>query len=133
MLKQSSSRMKKALAVLLAVLFVASLTAVAVSARGGGGWGGRGGWGGYGGWGMMGAYPYYGYGLGDCGLGLGGCGYGLGYGGYGGVPYMTGQYPAPEISTQAPASTQDQYSNQAPPQNQPPKKQSHKKQPPKDP
>jgi len=58
MLKQSSSRMKKALAVLLAVLFVASLTAVAVSARGGGGWGGRGGWGGYGGWCMMGESPY---------------------------------------------------------------------------
>ena len=32
MLKQSSSRMKKVLAVLLAVLFVVSLTAVAVSA-----------------------------------------------------------------------------------------------------
>jgi hypothetical protein len=79
---------------------------------------------------MMGAYPYYGYGLGYGGLGMMG---GLGYGGYGGDPYMTGQYPAPEISTQAPASTQDQYSNQAPPQNQPPKKQSHKKQPPKDP
>ena len=32
MLKQSSSRMKKVLAILLAVLFVVSLTAVAVSA-----------------------------------------------------------------------------------------------------
>ena len=32
MLKQSSSRMKEVLAILLAVLFVASLTAVAVSA-----------------------------------------------------------------------------------------------------
>ena len=32
MLKQSSSRMKKVLAILLAVLFIASLTAVAVSA-----------------------------------------------------------------------------------------------------
>jgi hypothetical protein len=46
---------------------------------------------------------------------------GLGYGGYGGDPYMTGQYPAPEISTQAPASTQDQYSNQAPPSKPAPK------------
>ena len=34
-MEQSSSRMKKVLAVLLAVLFVASLTAVAVSAHGG--------------------------------------------------------------------------------------------------
>ena len=37
MLKQSSSRMKKILAILLAVFFVLSVTAVAVSARGGGG------------------------------------------------------------------------------------------------
>ncbi len=36
MLKQSSSRMKKVLAILLVVLFVVSLTVVAVSARGGG-------------------------------------------------------------------------------------------------
>ncbi len=35
MLKQSSSRIKKALAILLAVLFVVSLTAVSASARDG--------------------------------------------------------------------------------------------------
>jgi hypothetical protein len=48
MLKQSSSKMKKVLSILLAVLFVVSLTAVAASAYGGGhgrGWGD----GGYGG------------------------------------------------------------------------------------
>jgi len=39
MLKQSSSKMKKVLAISLIVLFVVSLTAVAVEARGGG-WGG---------------------------------------------------------------------------------------------
>jgi hypothetical protein len=37
MLKQSSSRMKKVLVILLAVLFVLSLTAVAASAQGNGG------------------------------------------------------------------------------------------------
>jgi hypothetical protein len=45
MLKQSSSRMKKVLAIFMAVLFGVSLTAVAVSAHGnggGGGWGGHG-------------------------------------------------------------------------------------------
>ena len=47
MLKQKFSRMKKVLAILLSVLFIASVTAVAASAHGGGG-----GWGGYGwGWG----------------------------------------------------------------------------------
>jgi hypothetical protein len=59
MLKQSSSRMRKGLAVLLVALFVVSLTSVAASAGGGGwhrhGWGHGGGyghgWGGYGGWG----------------------------------------------------------------------------------
>ena len=39
MLKQSSSRMEKVLVILLAVLFVVSLTAVAASARGGSGGG----------------------------------------------------------------------------------------------
>ena len=45
MSKQSFSRMKKVLAMLLSVLFIASVTAVVASAHGGGG-----GWGGYG-WG----------------------------------------------------------------------------------
>ena len=53
MLKQSSSRLKKVLTILLAVLFVLSVTTVAASAHGGGRWGG--GWGGY---------PYWGYGTG---------------------------------------------------------------------
>jgi hypothetical protein len=44
MLKQSSTRMKMVLAILLAVLFVTSLSAVAVEAHGGGPWGGYG-WG----------------------------------------------------------------------------------------
>jgi hypothetical protein len=44
MLKQSFSRMKKVLAILLSVLFIASVTAVAASAHGGYGWGGYG-WG----------------------------------------------------------------------------------------
>jgi len=51
MLKQTSSRVKKVLAILLAVLFVISVTSVAASAHYGG-WGR--GWGGYGwgpGWG----------------------------------------------------------------------------------
>jgi len=87
MLKQSSSRMKKVLAIFMAVLFWVSLTAVAASAGGGGG-----GWGGYPWWIYgypYGAYPYGAY----------------PYGAYGGVPYMTGQYPAPQTSNQAPAST----------------------------
>ena len=57
MLKSSSSRMKKVLAILLAVLFVFSVTAMAVSARGDGGHGG-----GYSdGYGPGGIYdtPYY--------------------------------------------------------------------------
>ena len=82
MLKQSSSRMKKVLAIFMAVLFWVSLTAVAASAGGGGG-----GWGGYPWW--IYGYPYGAY----------------PYGAYGGVPYMTGQYPAPQTSNQAPAST----------------------------
>jgi len=52
MLNQSSSRIKKVLAISMAVLFVVSLTAVAASAHHGG-FGGRDGygdWGGYG-WG----------------------------------------------------------------------------------
>jgi len=60
MLKQF--RMKKVLAILLAVLFVVSLTAVATSARGGGGGhGGAGGYGEEGGYGPGGVYdtPYY--------------------------------------------------------------------------
>jgi len=53
MLKQSSSRMKKVLAILLAVLFVLSLAAVATSAQGNGGHSG--------GYGPGGIYntPYY--------------------------------------------------------------------------
>jgi hypothetical protein len=50
MLKQEVSRLKKILTILLAVLFVLSVTIVAASAHGGGRWGG--GWGGY---------PYWGY------------------------------------------------------------------------
>ncbi len=46
MLKQTSSRMKKVLAISLAALFVASLTAVSVSAHRWGGHGGGWGWGG---------------------------------------------------------------------------------------
>ena len=69
MLKQSSSKIKKVLSILLAVLFVVSLTAVAASAYGGGygrGWGN----GGYGGVYGLGGYgwdagspfpPYYPY------------------------------------------------------------------------
>jgi hypothetical protein len=49
MLKQLASGIKKVLAILLAVLFVASVTEMAVNAHGGGrvgfGWGGYGGWG----------------------------------------------------------------------------------------
>jgi hypothetical protein len=48
MLKQKVSRLKQILTILLAVLFVLSLTTVAASAHGGGRWG----WGGY---------PYCGY------------------------------------------------------------------------
>jgi hypothetical protein len=57
MLKQKLSRPKKILTILLAVLFVLSLTTVAASAHGGG----HGGFGGYWGWG---GYPYWGYGTG---------------------------------------------------------------------
>jgi hypothetical protein len=64
MLKQSSSRMKKVLSVLLTILFVLSATAVAASAYGGGH--GRGCDGGYGyGWdngGYGGVYGLGGYG-----------------------------------------------------------------------
>jgi hypothetical protein len=51
MLKPQVSKIKKVLTILLAVLFVASVTAIAASAHGGGGWG----WGGH---------PYWGYGTG---------------------------------------------------------------------
>jgi hypothetical protein len=55
MLKQSSSRMKKVMSILLAVLFVVSLTSVAASARpgwySGGAWGFGGSWGDGLGWG----------------------------------------------------------------------------------
>jgi hypothetical protein len=58
MLKQSSSGTRKALAALMVVLFVVSLTAVAASAKGGSYWrdgghgsyGGNRHYGGYGGW-----------------------------------------------------------------------------------
>ena len=55
MLKQSSIKMRMILAILLAILFVTSLTAVAVEAHGGGPWGGWGSWRpGWGGWGYGG-------------------------------------------------------------------------------
>jgi hypothetical protein len=80
--------MKKVLSILFAVLFVASLTAVTVSAKGGSYTGVAAGvgypWWGYG-------YPYHAYPA-DTGL-----------------PYMMGQYSAPATSIQAPtpvASTQ---------------------------
>jgi flagellar basal body-associated protein FliL len=67
MLTQSSSKMKKVLAILLAVLFVVSLTAMAASAHHGSlGWGGFGAWGGYGCglpgpvWGLPNSAPAYG-------------------------------------------------------------------------
>jgi len=82
-LKQSSTRMKKVLSILFSVLFVASLTAVTVGAKGGSYWSGYGGWGGYPWWGY--GYPYQAYPA-DTGL-----------------PYMMGQYPAPATSIQAPA------------------------------
>jgi len=75
--------MKKVLSILFAVLFVASLTAVTVSAKGGSYWSGYGGWGGYPWWGY--GYPYQAYPT-DTGL-----------------PYMMGKYPAPATSIQAPA------------------------------
>jgi hypothetical protein len=53
MLKQKVSRIKKVLTILLAVLFVLSVTTLAVSAHGGGRWG---------------AYPYWGYGTGCVGV-----------------------------------------------------------------
>src|SRR5208283_3238228 len=55
MLKQKVSRLKKILIILLAVLFVLSVTTMAVSAHGGGRWGGIWGWG---------IHPYSGYGTG---------------------------------------------------------------------
>jgi hypothetical protein len=58
MLKQSSS-VQKILVILLAVLFVLSVTTVAVSAHGGGRLGGVWGWG---------IYPYWGYGTGCVGV-----------------------------------------------------------------
>lgn len=71
MLKQSSNRMKKGIAVFFVVLFVASLTTVSVSAKGGSYWRGYGNYGihghhgGYGDWGYgLGAYPYIGVGVG---------------------------------------------------------------------
>lgn len=55
MSKQEVNRLKKILTILLAVLFVLSVTMVAASAHGGGHWGSGWGWGGY---------PYWGYGTG---------------------------------------------------------------------
>jgi len=55
MLKQKVSRLKKILTILLAVLFVLSVTTVAVSAHGSGRLGGVWGWG---------IHPYWGYGTG---------------------------------------------------------------------
>ncbi len=89
MLKQSSSKMKKVFAILFAVFFIASLTAVTASARPGWYRGGNWGWGGYPWWGY--GYPYQAYPA-DTGL-----------------PYMMGQYPAHATSIQSPtpvASTQ---------------------------
>jgi hypothetical protein len=57
MLKQSYSKMKKVLAILLTVLFIVSVTAVAAGAHVGGHGGFGGGWG-------WGGYPYWGYGTG---------------------------------------------------------------------
>ena len=57
MLKQKLSRPRKISTILLAVLFIVSLTAVATSAHGGGRSGFGSGWG-------WGAYPYWGYGTG---------------------------------------------------------------------
>jgi len=84
MLKQSSSGMRKILAVLLVGLFVVSLTAMATSAHGGCGYGG---WDGYPWWGY--GYPYRAYPAAT------------------GLPYMMGQYPATSIQASTPvASTQ---------------------------
>ena len=74
MLKQSSS-MKKGLAVLLVVLFVASLTGVAASAKDGSH---RSGHGHYGGHGSYGGY-----------------GYGGGYGSYTGCGWVNGAWVCP--------------------------------------
>jgi hypothetical protein len=87
MRKPTFNQTKQILAILLVVLFVASLTAVTVSAKGGSYWSGYGGWGGYPWWGY--GYPYQAYPA-DTGL-----------------PYMMGQYPATSIQAPAPvASTQ---------------------------
>jgi hypothetical protein len=71
--KQKFDRMKKTIAILLAVLFVTSLSAVAAVAPGGG----HGGWGGFdGGWGgPFGFYPPAPYGTapGSCACGPYGC------------------------------------------------------------
>ena len=77
--------MKKVLTILFTVLFVASLTGVTVSAKGGSYWSGYGGWGwdGYPWWGY--GYPYQAYPA-DTGL-----------------PYMMGQYPTHVTLIQAPA------------------------------
>jgi hypothetical protein len=63
MLKQSSNRMKKGIAVLLAVLFVVSLTAVAASAKGGSYWrdGGHGHYDSHGRYGDYGSWGYDGW------------------------------------------------------------------------
>ena len=85
MRKPTFNQTKQILAILLVVLFVASLTAVTVSAKGGSYWSGYGGWG-------WGGYPWWGY--------------GYPYQAYPadtGLPYMMGQYPAPATSIQAPA------------------------------
>ncbi len=87
MLKQSPSKMKKILAVLLAVLFVVSLTAVSASAfqrhNMGGGMGMRGGFGHHGfgggfggGWGGGWGWPGWGWGWPYMGYGYPGMGYG---------------------------------------------------------
>jgi len=84
MLKLSSSGMKKGMSILLAALFVVSLTAVAASAYHGGhgGLGGYGDWGGYGmgcgGFGVWGM-PLTAYGGCGCGDYLWGIGLSLGH------------------------------------------------------
>ena len=85
MLKKSYSGMKKVLAISMAVLFVVSLTAVAVEAHGhgghrGGDWGWGGGCGGGCGFGGFGGCGFGGCGFGGWGSGFG---YGCGCGPYG--------------------------------------------------